>query len=149
MTLQNSTKRELDWYLIDAEGLPVGRVATQIADLLRGKKKVDFMPNTDGGDHVVVVNADKVILTGHKEDQKRYYTHSGYLGNLKTKTVKDMRKDYPTEILKHAVYGMISNNKLKDGFTARLHMFVGPEHTHKNIKFKEILTAPVKNVTTK
>lgn len=136
MTTNKSQNR--DWYLVDAKNQTLGRISTQIADILRGKKKVDFLPNLDGGDHVVVINADKVVLTGNKAEQKRYYTHSGYLGNLRTYTVSDLQKDNPTEILRHAVAGMISNNKLKDGFMSRLHLFVGPEHNHVNIKFKDL-----------
>lgn len=131
---KNNEKR--DWYLIDVEGETLGRVSTKIADLLRGKGKVEFTPNGDCGDYVVAINADKVILTGHKEEQKRYYRHSGYLGNLKTMTVADLKKDNPTEILRHAVAGMLPLNKLRDGFMGRFKMYTGSEHPHANIKFK-------------
>jgi len=134
--MQNKDTKNREWYLFDAKDQAVGRLSTEIADILRGKKKVDFAPNLDNGDFVVVVNADKVIFTGHKEDQKRYYSHSGYLGNLKTKTVADLRKDDPAAILKHAVSGMLPNNKLKDGFLSRFKIYAEANHPHKNIKFK-------------
>ncbi len=125
-----------DWYLFDAKGKVLGRLATEIADILRGKKKVDFAPNKDGGDFVVVINADQFILTGKKEDQKRYYHHTGYLGNLKTMTVEDMKTQKPGEILKLAVKGMLPKNKLEDVFMARLKVYADENHPHTNIKFK-------------
>lgn len=133
---QNKTTENRDWYLFDAEGKVLGRMATAIADLLRGKKKVDFAPNADGGDFVVVVNADKFILTGKKEEQKRYYKHTGYLGNLKTFTVADYRKKKPGKIVEEAVRGMLPKNKLQDKFMARLKIYAGSEHPHLNAKFK-------------
>lgn len=134
----NTADTTRDWYLVDANGATLGRISTQIATLLRGKGKVSFAPNLDGGDFVVVINCEKVTMTGHKEEQKRYYSHSGYLGNLKTKTVADLRKSNPEELLHHSVAGMLSNNKLKDGFLSRLKLYVGEDHPHANIKFKAL-----------
>ena len=125
-----------NWYIFDAKDQILGRLSTQIADLLRGKKKTNFAPNADNGDYVVVVNAEKVVLSGHKEEQKRYYRHTGYLGNLKTFTVPELRKDKPEEILLHSVKGMLPKNKLNDLFMARLKVYAGSKHPHVNIKFK-------------
>jgi len=133
MVKTNNENRE--WYLFDANKKVVGRLATQIADLLRGKNKPNFMPNIDQGDYVVVINADKVILTGNKEDQKRYYKHTGYIGNLKIKTVAEIRESDPEYILKHAVTGMLPDNKLRDGFLSRFKIYAGSKHPHQNIKF--------------
>lgn len=142
--MTNNTDQTRNWYLIDAEGATLGRISTSIATLLRGKGKVEYMPNLDCGDYVVVINADKVVMTGHKEEQKRYYSHSGYLGNLKTKTVAEMRKSHPTEILHHSIAGMFSNTKLKDGYLSRLKLYVGENHPHANIKFSDLPKSRVK-----
>ena len=124
-----------NWYLIDADGKILGRIATEIATLLRGKNTADFAPNRDDGNFVVVTNADKVILTGRKEEQKRYYRHTGYLGNLKTATVADLRKKDPTEILRQAVSGMLPHNRLQKVFMKRLKLYIGKEHPHIANKF--------------
>jgi len=126
------------WYLLDADGATLGRISTKIATLLRGKGKVEFAPNLDCGDYVVVINSEKVVLTGNKEEQKRYYTHSGYLGNLRTKTVEEMKASHPTEILNHSVSGMLANTKLKKGYLSRLKLYAGENHPHANIKFTEL-----------
>lgn len=131
--LNNIDQKE--WYLIDADNKVLGRISTEIAVLLRGKNKITFAPNKDDGSFVVVINADKVVLTGRKEEQNRYYRHSGYLGNLKTETVQDLRKKKPTELLKLSVRGMLPKNRLQDKFMNRLKLFVGDEHTFGNIKF--------------
>ena len=125
-----------NWYIFDAKDRVLGRLATEIADLLRGKKKSNFAPNVDNGDFVVVVNAEKVVLTGRKEDQKKYYKHTGYLGNLKTYTVPELRKDHPEKLLQNAVYGMLPKNKLQDLFMGRLKVYAGSKHPHVNAKFK-------------
>ena len=124
-----------DWYKIDAKDQILGRLATKIAVLLRGKDKPSFALNLDCGDFVVVLNTDKVVLTGRKSEQKRYYSHSGYLGNLKTETVQDMNKKDPTAILRIAVRGMLPKNRLQDSFMKRLKLVAGEEHTFGNIKF--------------
>jgi len=137
MTQSNPDKNR-NWYLIDAKNATLGRISTNIATLLRGKGKVEFAPHLDCGDYVVVINSDKVVMTGNKEEQKRYYSHSGYLGNLRTKTVDDLRSNNPTEILRHSVAGMIANTKLKKGYLSRLKLYVGDKHPHVNIKFTEL-----------
>lgn len=134
MTTDNNENR--DWYFFDAKDYVLGRISTEIADLLRGKKKVKFAPYTDSGDYVVIVNAEKIKLTGRKEEQKRYYTHSGYLGSLKTFTVPELRKDKPEKMLTESISGMLPHNKLHDVFLSRLKVYAGPKHPHVNIKFK-------------
>ena len=127
---------EKDWYFFDAKGEIVGRLATKVADLLRGKNKPSFLPNTDNGDFVVIINAEKFVFTGKKEEQKRYYRHTGYLGNLKTFTVEDLREKHPEEVLRHAIEGMLPHNKLAKNFMKRLKIYAGAEHPHGKIKFK-------------
>jgi large subunit ribosomal protein L13 len=123
------------WHIIDANEAILGRTATKIADILRGKKKTSFVSHLDCGDYVVVINAEKVKLTGKKEEQKRYYKHTGYIGNLKTMTVPELREKNPKKILYNAVYGMLPKNKLRDGFLGRLKIYSGSKHPHQNVKF--------------
>lgn len=134
MTKSNNQNRE--WYLFDAKDEVLGRLATKTADLLRGKKKPCFANHLDCGDYVVIVNAEKVLLTGKKEDQKRYYKHTGYLGNLKTSTVPELRAKNPAKIIEHAVAGMLPKNKLQDDFMSRLKIYKGKDHPHVNVTFK-------------
>lgn len=125
-----------DWYIFDAKEAVLGRLCTEIADLLRGKKKPSFVNNQDYGDYVVVINAEKVVLTGKKEETKRYYKHTGYIGNLKTKTLTEIRESKPEFIIKNAVMGMLPKNKLRDQFVSRLKIYAGKDHPHVNAKFK-------------
>ena len=118
------------WYLIDAEDLILGRLATQIADILRGKKKTNFTPHVDCGDYVIVVNADKVKLTGKKMDQKMYTTHSGYLGGLKQTPYGKLIQTHPERAIEHAVKGMLPKNKLQKQFMNKLKVYSGPDHPH-------------------
>nr|WP_330392777.1 50S ribosomal protein L13 [Asaccharospora irregularis] len=118
------------WYLVDAEGKTLGRIATEIATILRGKHKPTFTPHVDGGDFVVVVNAEKVVLTGKKLDQKLYRYHTGYVGGLKEISYRDMMKNKPEEVVAHAVSGMLPKNKLRSRMMTRLRVFAGAEHTH-------------------
>ena len=118
------------WYLVDAEGKTLGRMATEIATLLRGKHKPTFTPHVDGGDFVVVINADKVVLTGKKLEQKLYRYHTGYVGGLKEITYKHMMETKPEEVVAHAVSGMLPKNKLRSRMMTRLRVFAGAEHTH-------------------
>jgi len=130
--IQNENRK---WYLFDANNDILGRLSTKIADTLRGKKKTNFAMNLDNGDYVVVVNCEKIKLTGKKEEQKRYYKHTGYIGNLKTKTVSELREKSPEKIIYNAVYGMLPNNKLRDEFLSRLKIYKGSKHPHQNVKF--------------
>lgn len=125
-------EQEVDkhWCLVDAQGKILGRLATQIAFRLRGKHKPVFSPYLDAGDFVVVVNADKVKLTGRKWDQKFYYRHSGYMGGLKQISAKHLREKRPADILRFAVRGMLPKNKLGRRQLKKLKIYAGPEHPH-------------------
>lgn len=130
------TNNSRKWYIFDAKEEVLGRLATQIAVLLRGKDKVEFDPRVDCGDSVVVTNARHIVLTGSKNDQKKYYKHTGYLGNLKVKTVSEVRENNPEFIIKEAVRGMLPKNKIAKDMLKRLHVFAENDHTHTNIKFE-------------
>jgi len=119
-----------EWYLVDAEGKTLGRLATQIADTLRGKRKPQFTPHVDTGDFVVVVNAEKIQVTGNKLDQKRYYRHSGYPGGLRSRTLREQLERRPTEVLRVAVKGMLPKNRLARQQITKLKIYAGPEHPH-------------------
>ncbi len=118
------------WYLVDAEGKTLGRLATEIATILRGKHRPTFTPHADGGDFVVVVNAEKIKLTGKKLDQKLYRYHTGHVGGLVEIPYRRLLAEKPQEVIKHAVSGMLPKNKLRSNMMTRLKVFVGPEHTH-------------------
>lgn len=119
-----------NWYVIDAEDLVLGRMATRIADVLRGKHKPIFTPHVDTGDFVIVVNADKVRLTGRKLDQKEYYQYSGFFGGLKRATAKDVRENDPDRMVRQAVKGMLPKNRLSRQVIKKLKVYAGPEHPH-------------------
>jgi large subunit ribosomal protein L13 len=119
-----------DWYLVDADGQTLGRLATVIADTLRGKRKPIFTPHVDTGDFVVVVNAEKIVVTGSKLDQKRYYRHSGYPGGLRSRTLREQLERRPTEVLRTAVKGMLPKNKLGRHQITKLKIYAGPDHPH-------------------
>lgn len=118
------------WYVIDAENQVLGKVAVKAANLLRGKEKAIFTPHCDTGDFVVVVNAEKVLLTGKKERQKTYMSFSGYVGGHKSETVRDRRKRRPTLLIEHAIKGMIPHNRLGRQMITKLHVYAGPVHPH-------------------
>jgi len=128
MQKKETVKR--DWYVIDAEGVSLGRLATRVADVLRGKHKPTFTPNIDCGDYVIVVNASKVNLTGNKLNDKMYYDHSGYTGGLRERTAKEMRENYPIEMIERAVKGMIPHNRLGRQVAKKLFVYEGAEHPH-------------------
>ena len=112
--LAKQSEIERAWYIVDAKDKVLGRLATKIANVLRGKNKTTFTPNLDCGDYVVVVNADQIKLTGNKENDKKYYSHSGYLGHLTVRSTKEIRAKKPTKLLYDAVRGMIPRNKLRE-----------------------------------
>jgi large subunit ribosomal protein L13 len=118
------------WYVVDAAEAPLGRVATKIATLLTGKEKPQFTQHIDCGDYVVVINADKLVVTGGKEDKKIYYRHTGYPGGLKEITLGDQVTKDSAKVITHAVRGMLPVNKLRDGRLARLKVYGGSEHNH-------------------
>jgi large subunit ribosomal protein L13 len=121
---------ERRWYVVDADGQNLGRLATRIADTLRGKNKPQFTPHVDTGDFVVVVNAEKITVTGKKLDEKIYYRHSGYPGGLKQRTLREQLERRPTEVLRTAVKGMLPKNKLAARQLTKLKIYAGPEHPH-------------------
>lgn len=128
---QKPTEVERRWHLIDAAEAPtLGRLSAKIATLLSGKNKATFTPHTDGGDFVVVVNAEKVKVTGNKEEDKMYYRHSGFPGGLKEASLKELREKNPAMIIEKAVYGMLPTNKLRDDRMKRLKVYAGAEHNH-------------------
>jgi large subunit ribosomal protein L13 len=119
-----------EWYVVDAEGKTLGRLSTRIADTLRGKDKPQYTPHTDTGDFVVVVNAEKVAVTGNKMDEKMYYRHSGYPGGLKERTLREQLERRPTDVLRKAVKGMLPRNRLARQQLLKLKIYAGPEHPH-------------------
>lgn len=122
---------EKKWWLIDANGLILGRLATQVANILRGKNKPNYTPFFDAGDFVIIINADKIKLTGLKDDQKMYYRHSGYMGGLKETPYKHMLAKHPERIIAHAVKGMLPKNRLNRKILKKLKVYAGSEHNHK------------------
>ena len=125
-----------DWFVLDASDRVLGRLATKIADRIRGKDKPSFTPHTDGGDYVIVVNAEKVKVTGSKFTDKKYHTHSLYPGGLKTRTFKDLNEKNPEKIIENAVKGMLPKNKLRKEIIKKLKVFRGPSHDHESQKPK-------------
>jgi large subunit ribosomal protein L13 len=122
--------RQRGWYVVDAEGKTLGRLATQIADALRGKRKPEYTPHVDTGDFVVVVNAEKVRVTGDKRAAKRYYRHSGYPGGMRSRTLEEMLERRPEEVIRLAVRGMLPRNRLGRKQLTKLKVYAGPDHPH-------------------
>ena len=121
---------ERKWYVIDAEDKTLGKIASEVASILRGKKKPIYTPHVDTGDYVIVINAEKVRVTGKKEEQKIYKSHSGYPGGLKETTLRELRAKKPEEIIRHAVKGMMPKGKLGRQMFKKLKVYAGPEHPH-------------------
>ena len=121
---------ERSWVLVDADGMTLGRLATQVAMILRGKNKPQYTPHTDTGDFVVVINAEKVQLTGNKANVKRYYRHSGYLGGLKSESYTEAMQKHPERVIEHAVKGMLPKTTLGRQQLRKLKVYAGPEHPH-------------------
>jgi large subunit ribosomal protein L13 len=119
-----------EWFIVDAEGQTLGRLASQIASVLRGKTKPIYAPHMDTGDFVVVINAEKIQVTGNKETEKHYYRHSGYPGGLRSDTVRDLRQRFPDRILRYAVKGMLPRNTLGEQQLTKLKIYAGSEHPH-------------------
>jgi large subunit ribosomal protein L13 len=122
--------RERNWLVVDASGKTLGRLATEIANTLRGKRKPQYTPHCDVGDFVIVVNAEKVAVTGNKRQEKRYYRHSGYPGGLRSRTFEEMIARRPEEVLRLAVKGMLPRNRLGRQQLRKLKIYAGPEHPH-------------------
>jgi len=133
---KNTVNKE--WILVDAKDQPLGRMASRVAMILRGKHKPDFTPHVDGGDNVIIINAEKVAMTGKKFDQKEYVRHSGYPGGQKIDKPADLLKKRPTAIVENAVKGMLPKNRLGSELLRNLHVFAGEEHPHEAQKPKKI-----------
>src|SRR2546421_8829241 len=123
-------ERERNWLVVDASGQTLGRLATQIADTLRGKRKPEYTPHCDVGDFVIVVNAEKITVTGNKRQAKRYYRHSGYPGGLRYRTLNDMLERRPEEVIRSAVKGMLPRTRLGRAQLGKLKVYAGPDHPH-------------------
>jgi large subunit ribosomal protein L13 len=122
--------RQRDWYVVDARGQTLGRLATRIADTLRGKRKPEYTPHIDTGDFVVVVNAEKIEVSGDKRESKRYYRHSGYPGGIRSRTLGEMLERRPEEVIRRAVKGMLPRNRLGRAQLRKLKVYAGPDHPH-------------------
>ena len=137
--MANPDKVERKWYAVDADGQTLGRLASEIAKVLRGKNKPIYTPHIDTGDYVIVVNADKVKVTGKKLDQKIYYRHSDYVGGMKESTLREMMDKKPERVIELAVKGMLPKGPLGRAMIKKLHVYAGPEHDHAAQK-PEVLT---------
>ena len=137
--MANQDKIEIKWYVVVAEGQTLGRLASDVAKVLRGKNKPVYTPHVDTGDYVIIVNADKVAVTGKKMDQKIYYHHSDYVGGMKETTLKEMMAKKPEKVLELAVKGMLPKGPLGRSMIKKLHVYAGPEHNHAAQK-PEVLT---------
>ena len=129
-TLAKPQEVERKWYVIDAEGRNLGRMASEVASILRGKKKPTFTPHVDCGDYVIVINAEKVAVTGKKRHDKIYKRHTGYPGGLRECTFEELMEKHPTEAVRHAVKGMMPKGKLGRQMFKKLHVYAGPDHKH-------------------
>ena len=128
--MANSQTVERKWYVVDANGLTLGRLATEVASVLKGKGKPIYTPHVNCGDYVIVVNADKVVLTGNKWDDKLYRSHSEYNGGLRTYTAKELMAKFPTRMVEKAIYGMLPHTKLGDQMRDLLFVYAGENHPH-------------------
>ena len=130
---------ERKWYVVDATGYTLGRLSSEVAKVLRGKNKPTYTPSVDTGDYVIVINAEKIKVTGKKLDQKIYYRHSEYVGSLRETTLREMLAKHPERVIEHAVKGMLPKGKLGSEMYTKLHVYAGPEHEHAAQK-PEVLT---------
>ena len=137
--MANPDKIERKWYVVDAEGCTLGRLASNVASVLRGKNKPVFTPHVDTGDYVIIINADKVKVTGKKLDQKVYYNHSDYVGGMKETTLREMMAKKPEKVIELAVKGMLPKGPLGRQMIKKLHVYAGAEHAHEAQK-PEVLT---------
>jgi large subunit ribosomal protein L13 len=126
----NPSTRERNWLVVDASGQTLGRLSTQIADALRGKRKPEYTPHVDTGDFVIVVNAEKIAVSGKKREEKLYYRHSGYPGGLRSRTLAEMLERRPEEVIRLAVRGMLPRTRLGRAQLRKLKIYAGPDHPH-------------------
>ncbi|MCL1598369.1 MAG: 50S ribosomal protein L13 [Actinomycetia bacterium] len=125
-----SSDIDRSWYVVDADNVPLGRLASEIAQVLRGKHKPTYAPHMDGGDFIIVVNAEKIHVSGNKETEKIYYRHSGYPGGLRADTLSKVREDHPERLIEAAVRGMLPKNRLGRQIFRKLKVYAGPDHPH-------------------
>ncbi|MCK9221798.1 MAG: 50S ribosomal protein L13 [Limnochordia bacterium] len=126
------------WYVVDAKGKTLGRLATQVASILKGKHKVIYTPHIDVGDHVIITNAQDIVLTGNKRENKVYYRHTGYPGGLRTVTAAEVLEKNPERVVRAAVWGMLPHNRLGRQMFRKLKVYAGPEHPHQAQQPKEL-----------
>lgn len=129
-TMLKAEEVKKEWYVIDAEGQTLGRLATKVAAVLRGKHKPTYTPNVDCGDYVIVINAEKVVYSGDQEEKKIYYHHTMFPGGLKSRSIGLMKREYPVELVEHAIQGMLPHNKLGDRMRTHLFVYEGANHSH-------------------
>ncbi len=137
--MASASNIERKWYVVDAAGYTLGRLSSEVAKILRGKNKPIYTPSMDTGDYVIVVNAEKIQVTGKKLDQKIYYNHSGWVGGMKETTLREMMDKHPERVIEHAVKGMLPNGPLGREMYTKLHVYAGPEHKQEAQK-PEVLT---------
>ena len=137
--MPNPAKVERKWYVVDATGMTLGRLSSEVAKVLRGKNKPEFTPHCDCGDYVIVINAEKIVVTGKKLDQKMYYHHSDYVGGMKEQTLREKLNKKPEQVIELAVKGMLPKGPLGRQMYTKLHVYAGPEHNHAAQK-PEVLT---------
>lgn len=136
--MANASNIQRDWYVVDATDIPLGRLSAVVASILRGKHKPTYTPHVDTGDHVIVVNAEKIRLTGKKETDKLYHRHSGYPGGLHTKTAGQLREQFPERLVELSVKGMLPSNRLGRQQFKKLHVYAGSEHKHQAQQPKDL-----------
>ena len=143
--MQTKETVERKWYVIDAADKPLGRVATKAATILRGKHKATYTPHVDCGDNIIIINASEVLLTGNKLEDKKYYDHSRYVGGLRERTAKEMKANYPEEMMERAIKGMLPKGRLGRQMYKKLHVYAGSEHPHTAQQPKLITLGGTKN----
>ena len=137
-TFEGIESSERNWHLVDASGLPIGRLASEIAQILRGKHKPQYAPHLDVGDHVVVINASKISITSKKPEQKMYHSHSGFPGGIKSESFNSLRQRKPEKIIERAVWGMLPKNRLGRSILKKLHIYEDSNHPHQSQDPKEL-----------
>ena len=138
-TFEGIDASERNWHLVDASGLPIGRLASEIAQILRGKHKPQYAPHLDVGDHVVVINASEIAITSKKPEQKMYHSHSGFPGGIKSESFNSLRQRKPERIIERAVWGMLPKNRLGRSILKKLHIYSNAEHPHESQNPQELI----------
>jgi len=138
-TFEGIDASERNWHLVDASGLPIGRLASEIAQILRGKHTPQYAPHLDVGDHVVVINASEIAITSKKPEQKMYHSHSGFPGGIKSESFNSLRQRKPERIIERAVWGMLPKNRLGRSILKKLHIYANAEHPHESQNPQELI----------